>query len=137
MARIELSDENLAVNPDADAHFMRIQPVEKQVALLAGDQLIAETGRARRVIEFGHGDFLEPVVYVPKHDVRVVLHPGKKTTHCPLKGDTTYYDTEAVGQTLENIAWEYTDPLDHAEDLKGFVAFDADRVTVIERPAQG
>lgn len=134
MAKIEVSDENLVVNPDAEAHFMRVKPAETEVAILAGDQLLAEGGRARRLIEFGHGDFLDPVLYVPKEDVRVVLHASDKTTHCPLKGDTTYYNTEAVGQQLEDIAWEYTDPFERAEALKGFIAFDPARVTVIERP---
>ncbi|TGY90198.1 DUF427 domain-containing protein [Marinicauda algicola] len=134
MAKLEISEANLVVNPDAEAHFMRIQDAGKEVAVLAGDQLLAETGRARRVIEFGHQDFLEPVVYLPKEDVRVVLHPGDKATHCPLKGDTTYFHTEAVGQQLEDIAWEYTDPYERAEALKGLVAFDPERVTIIERP---
>lgn len=135
MARIEVSDENLIVNPDADAHFMRVKDIDNEIAILAGDQLLAEGGRARRLIEFGHDDFLAPVLYMPKEDVRVVLHASDKTTHCPLKGDTTYYNTEAVGQQLEDIAWEYTEPFERAEALKGFVAFDPSRVTVIERPA--
>lgn len=135
MAALEISGNNLIANPGADAHFMRIMPVAKEVAVLAGNQLVAETARARRVVEFGHGDFLDPVIYLPKEDVRVVLHPADKTTHCPLKGDTTYYDTEAIGQRLENIAWEYTEPLDRADELKGLVAFDPSRVTIIERPA--
>lgn len=136
MAKIEITDENLVVNPEADAHFMRVQDVDREVAVLAGDQLLAETGRARRILEFGHGDFLDPVVYLPKGDVRVVLHSSEKTTHCPLKGDTTYYHTEAVGKQLEDIAWEYTDPFERSEQLRGLVAFDPERVTIIERPTR-
>jgi len=136
MAETDLTFAPIIQRADEPRHFMRIRSAEdRHVSILAGDQLLAESGRARRLIEFGK-DVYDPVFYIPKEDVRVVLEDSETTTHCPLKGDTTYYHTQAIGEPLEDIAWEYTDPLDHAAELKGLVAFDPGRVTVIERPAK-
>ena len=67
--------------------------------------------------------------YVPKGDIMAILVPTAKTTHCPFKGDTVYFDVEAGGERLENAAWAYDHPYDEMTALAGHVAFD-DRFTV-------
>jgi len=46
-----------------------------------------------------------------------------RSTHCPWKGDASYYDVTADGQTAENVAWQYEAPLEKATHIKDYVAF--------------
>lgn len=45
------------------------------------------------------------------------------TTHCPWKGDASYYTLVVDGERNENAAWVYEDPKPDAEHIKGYVAF--------------
>ena len=113
-------------NPDNEAHFMRIKPVNATVRIRKGAQPLAETKRALRVLETGR-DVYDPVLYIPLEDVMAPLEPvADKSTHCPLKGDASYF---AFGD--EEIAWTYDRPLAISEQLRGYIAFYPNR-TVIE-----
>ena len=106
---------------------MRIKPVAATVRIRRGDTLLAETTDALRVLETGR-DVYDPVIYVPERDVTGMLEPvGDKATHCPLKGDCSYFALDGL-----EIAWTYDRPLDIADALYGHVAFYPDKVTIEE-----
>jgi uncharacterized protein (DUF427 family) len=44
-------------------------------------------------------------------------------THCPWKGDASYYDVVVNGQVNKDAAWYYPDPKDAAAQIKNHVAF--------------
>lgn len=44
-------------------------------------------------------------------------------THCPWKGEASYYSIEADGQWNEDAAWYYPDPSEEAAMIKNHVAF--------------
>ena len=67
--------------------------------------------------------------YIPPADITAALVPTAKTTHCPFKGDTVYYDVKAGDETLTNAAWSYDAPYDEMAPITGYVSFD-DRFTV-------
>ena len=72
---------------------------------------------------------LQPVYYFPPEDVRTdLMTPTDRHTHCPKKGDASYYTIQAGGETVENGAWYYPDPLPAAPFLKDLVAFYFDRM---------
>ena len=52
-----------------------------------------------------------------------VLRPSATTTHCPWKGDASYYSLEVDGQTNADAAWVYPDPKPAASQIGGRVAF--------------
>ena len=118
-------------NPAEARHFMRIKPVNRTVEVWSGDTLLARTTRAVRLIEAGR-DLYDPVFYIPREDVAIELNEISKSTHCPLKGDASYYTQS--GQSEPPIAWAYNQPFDWAEPLRGRVAFDANQVEFRERP---
>ena len=67
--------------------------------------------------------------YFPPEDVRTdVMTPTDRHTHCPKKGDASYYTISAGGETVENGAWYYPDPLPDAPFIKDLVAFYFDRM---------
>ena len=46
-----------------------------------------------------------------------------RSTHCPWKGDASYYDITIDGSTESNAAWYYPAPLEKAAEIKDHVAF--------------
>ncbi|MBV1857975.1 MAG: DUF427 domain-containing protein [Nannocystaceae bacterium] len=44
-------------------------------------------------------------------------------SHCPWKGDATYYNLEVGDQVNENAAWTYPEPKTAASEIKDHVAF--------------
>ena len=121
--------------PDAPTHMMRILPAGRRVTVRMDGRELAASDGALRVIEIGR-DVHDPILYLPRADVSAPLEATAKSTHCPLKGDTTYYDLGGDPAASE-IAWSYTRPLPFAVGLKDFVAFDPSRVSVEEGPLEG
>jgi uncharacterized protein (DUF427 family) len=52
-----------------------------------------------------------------------LLRPSSTTTHCPWKGDASYYSLEVDGQTNADAAWFYPDPKPAASQIAERVAF--------------
>jgi uncharacterized protein (DUF427 family) len=44
-------------------------------------------------------------------------------THCPWKGEASYYDVVVGGETNADAAWYYPEPSDAAKQIKDRVAF--------------
>ena len=44
-------------------------------------------------------------------------------THCPWKGEASYYDVVVDGQVNKDAAWYYPDPSEAAKEIKDRVAF--------------
>jgi uncharacterized protein (DUF427 family) len=93
---------------------------EKRVRAFFADTAIADSSRVLLLLE---GEHL-PVYYFPMDDVRMdLLTPTKKHTHCPRKGDASYWTIEVGDRRSENAAWSYLDPIAKASEIKGYVAF--------------
>lgn len=115
-------------NPDNDAHFMRVKPVAATVRVSRRGAVLAESRDALRVLETGR-DVYDPVIYIPVADLAVPLRPvGDKSTHCPLKGDASYFALDG-----EEIAWTYDRPFERAAMLRDHVAFYPAKVVMEER----
>jgi uncharacterized protein (DUF427 family) len=71
---------------------------------------------ATEVVEGNH--------YFPRDSVKMeYFTPTDHHTHCPWKGDASYYTIEIDGQKLENGAWTYPEPKDAAKNIENYVAF--------------
>lgn len=84
---------------------------------------LAESCHTLIVDEQDHGI----VFYFPRADVwldRLEPMPGR-TTRCPYKGDASYWSHGG-----EPVAWSYQNPYPEVGQIKGYVAFYQDRVTV-------
>jgi uncharacterized protein (DUF427 family) len=49
--------------------------------------------------------------------------PTSTTTHCPYKGDASYYTVTTNKTEVKDAAWYYPDPLPSMNKIKGYVAF--------------
>ena len=116
--------------PTVPQHFMVLKPASKRVLVRSVDgTLLAESLTATRLIESGKTIY-DPVWYFPPDSIHVALERQLGTTHCPLKGDASYFS--ALG--IESIAWSYETPLDFSLPIKGLIAFYGDKVIVEEHP---
>jgi uncharacterized protein (DUF427 family) len=62
--------------------------------------------------------------YVPKDSVDWSHFSATETrTICPWKGEASYYDVMADGETNGDAAWYYPDPKEAAAEIKDHVAF--------------
>ncbi len=121
--------KNAIHNPKDPRHFMRVVPAGRSRAARIGDQVVAESDAAVVVKEVGR-DIYDAVTYFPRADVNMsLLSRLDKSTHCPLKGDTEYFDVTVDGQTYTEAAWSYVKMI-LGDELKELVAFDTSQVNV-------
>jgi uncharacterized protein (DUF427 family) len=114
---------NFAPPPPGRTIYLEHTP--KHVRVEVGGEVIADSRNAYILHESG----LQPIYYFPPEDVRAdVMTPTDRHTHCPKKGDASYYTIRAGGETVENGAWYYPEPLEDAPFLKDLVAFYFDRM---------
>ena len=85
------------------------------------------------VAESDEFEMVEGNVYFPPSSVKQELFTeiGLRTT-CPWKGDASYYDIVVGGETFAGKAWYYPEPKSTAENIRGYVAFYAPPVEVVQ-----
>jgi uncharacterized protein (DUF427 family) len=112
--------------PPPSGRALYLEPTPKRVRVEVGGETIADSRRAMMLHESG----LQPVYYFPPEDVRAdVLESGDRHTHCPKKGDASYYSIRVGDRVVENGAWYYPELLaDTPPALKGLIAFYFDRM---------
>jgi uncharacterized protein (DUF427 family) len=104
---------------------LSIEPCRKRVRVMFNGATIADSLSTILLLEQGH----MPVYYFPRTDVRAdLLARTQHLTHCPLKGDASYWSIETAGRTSDNAAWSYEHPLPHLAGIAGALAFYWDRV---------
>ncbi len=111
----------------SDNPHIRIAPLGSPVTVKYHGAILASSERALSLEEGER----PPVVYIPREDVYFEhLEPTKKTTHCPYKGDASYFSLMAAGELIENGAWSYEHPKNEVSEIAGHVAFDTQQVLV-------
>ncbi len=84
-----------------------VRRCERTVRIELGGVVIAESGRALRVLETSH----PPTLYLPLDDVATgVLAPAAGSSFCEFKGRAVYFDVAAGGRVAERAAWHYPEP---------------------------
>jgi uncharacterized protein (DUF427 family) len=73
------------------------------------------------------------VKYLPRADADMrLLRRTAYSTHCPYKGDASYFSIVVDGQVSENAVWSYENPLPGVAAIKNHLAFYPSRVDRIE-----
>lgn len=104
-----------------------ITPAGKTVTISAGEDIIATSAKALLLTEGAY----PPVFYVPKADIDMTrLSKTPTATHCPHKGDATYWSLRAGDETIADAGWSYDAPFDAVSEIKNHIAFYASKVTV-------
>lgn len=121
---------NAIHNPSEPRHFMRVVPAGGRRSATVDGTAVAQSDEAVVVKEVGR-DLYDHVTYFPRADVEMgALVRIDKTTHCPLKGDTEYFDLVIGDQRIAEAAWSYVETIEVAAELRDLVAFDTSKVDV-------
>lgn len=110
-------------------HPIAIAPSPQRVRVSFNGRVVADTDRALTLREAGY----PPVHYIPRADIDMaLLEPTAHATHCPYKGDASYFSLKADGRVSENAAWSYEAPYPAMAAIAEHLAFDPSRVDAIE-----
>ena len=110
-------------------HPITITRNPRRVRVTAGDLVIAESAKALTLKEARY-----PAVQdLPREDANMaLLERTDRTTHCPYKGDASYYSIKVDGKTLDNAIWTYETPFPAMTEISGHLAFYPDKVKIEE-----
>jgi uncharacterized protein (DUF427 family) len=116
----------LTPGPD---HPITVRPAGARWRAEFDGHVIADTNDALVLQEADYA----PVVYFPREDVALEYAARTdRTSHCPYKGDASYYTFKMHTQIAENVAWSYEAPFEQMNQIAGRIAFYPDRVRVYE-----
>jgi len=103
---------------------IQISAAPQRVRVSAGGEAVADTSEALALKEGSY-----PVVYyIPRKDVKMDrLARTSHSTHCPFKGDASYFSLKGGP---ENAVWSYETPYDEMTAIKGYLAFYPNKVTI-------
>ena len=83
-------------------HPISITRNGKRVRVTFAGRTIADTEAALTLIEASY----KPALYVPRADTDMsLLAPTDHHTHCPYKGDASYFTVTVDGRSAENAVW--------------------------------
>ncbi|MEM6462153.1 MAG: DUF427 domain-containing protein [Pseudomonadota bacterium] len=116
-------------NPSNPKHFMQLDAIDQTVRIMFAGETVARTRRAMRLLESGKRLYA-PQYYIPLEDISVPLSRTHRTTHCPLKGDASYFSIADVAGA-EEIGWAYERPFEFAARLSDHIAFDLRRASIV------
>ncbi len=110
-------------------HPITITPNPHRIRVMLGGTIVAETTRALTLREGG----MAPVQYIPREDAEMDLFARTEhRTHCPHKGDASYYSLTAGGLERANAVWSYEAPFPAVAAIAGYLAFYPNKVDAIE-----
>jgi len=96
----------------------------------AGGAVLGESENALELVEGSY----EPVIYFPREDIAMAfLDESDHRSHCPHKGEASYFSIVTKSTTLENAVWSYEDPTENVARIKGYLAFYVSDKLAVER----
>lgn len=115
-------------NPDK---VITIEPYRGTVTVSAGDVVIARSTRARLLSEPPY----PAVFYIPFDDIDLSkLARTEHSTHCPYKGNASYWSVLPAGDSGRDAMWAYEQPFDEVVEIRDHGAFYTGKVTVETKP---
>ncbi|WVT76221.1 DUF427 domain-containing protein (plasmid) [Sinorhizobium chiapasense] len=122
-----MSDKSIKI-PGPD-HPITIDRNPARVVVKLGGHVIADTRDALTLREASY----PAVQYIPRKDVDMsLLDRTDHSSHCPYKGDASYYSVTIGGERSKNAIWTYEKPHAAVVEIKDRLAFYPDRVDSIE-----
>jgi len=111
---------NIATPTTKETKEIRIEDQDKRYRVLFNGVTVADSVRTKLLFEKPY----HPVIYFPLADLKQdVLSPTAHSTHCPWKGDASYWSLAVAGKTAENAVWAYKSPFPQCEAIAGHASF--------------
>ncbi len=112
-------------SPSGAGHYHVADRFSQRMSVTIAGQEVASSDRVIILKEVGTSVY-NPVFYFPREDVRMELFEKVPDfrTHCPIKGDASYWTFIADGKRIENAVWSYENPLPYSDMIAGHMGFD-------------
>ena len=125
LSDMDVSDTLKRAAHAVGAHRISTRPSTRKVRVERDGQVLAASDRGVELDEAG----LPTRYYLPREDVRMeLLRPSDTTSHCPFKGDATYFSAPGA----EDAFWVYESPSEEdALPIAGLIAPWPGRVDVL------
>ena len=108
-------------------HEIVVAPRQGRVQVRFAGQVVVDTTSALTLTE----GTMRPVLYLPRKDaVMSAFEPTTRHTHCPFKGEASYFTLKAEGREAQNAVWTYETPLPGVSAIAGHLAFYPDQVEI-------
>jgi uncharacterized protein (DUF427 family) len=110
-------------------HPITIEPAGRRVTVTVAGATVAASDRALLLREASY----PPVIYIPREDAKMdLLMRTTHSSHCPYKGNASYYSIPAGGDRSSNAVWTYEAPYEAVAAIRDHLAFYPDRVDSIK-----
>ena len=110
-------------------HPITVVPNKNRVRVIFAGKTIADSTRALTLTEASYPD----VQYIPRADVDMdALKPTAHASHCPYKGDASYFAISAGGNSADNAVWSYERPFPAMAAIAGYLAFYPHKVEIVQ-----
>jgi uncharacterized protein (DUF427 family) len=110
-------------------HPIAVTKNPKRVTVSVNGKMIASTAGALSLKEASY----PAVQYIPRADANMaMLERTDHSTYCPYKGDASYFSIPIAGERGANAVWSYEHPHEAMAQIKDYLAFYPDRVTIAE-----
>jgi uncharacterized protein (DUF427 family) len=110
---------------DGPKHRLFLHPFPRRVRARFAGETVLDSVRGALL----HESQILPRLYVPLEDLRAdLLERTDHSTHCPFKGDASYWSLRVGDHVAENAVWAYEDPLPAAAWLRGLASVYPERV---------
>src|SRR5690242_19758460 len=112
----------------AESYEIRFESAPRRVRVEFNGVWLADSRRAVILRETRQ----PPAYYFPREDVRTqLLEKTDRLTHCPFRGNASYWTIRAGGAVAENAAWSYDEPYEEGRPIRGHISFYPERVSAI------
>ena len=104
---------------DGPENLLLFESFPRRLRALFAEETVLDTRAGKLLHETGY----QPQLYVPRRDVHTELFVASDhTTHCPFKGDASYWSVQVGERWAENAVWSYQEPVETAPWLRDYVA---------------
>jgi uncharacterized protein (DUF427 family) len=110
-------------------HPITIEPAAKRWRARFGGHVIADSADALILREADY----PARIYFPREDAAMAyMSRTQRSTHCPYKGDASYFTILMDGRFADNAVWSYETPFPAMDAIAGRLSFYPDMVEVYE-----
>ena len=110
---------------DGPRHKLLFSSFPRRIRAVLAGHTIVDSERAMLL----HESNIFPVLYFPKDEISMeLLAETEHSTHCPFKGDASYWTISAGVQVAKNAAWGYETPIDSVPWLQGYISIEWSQV---------
>jgi uncharacterized protein (DUF427 family) len=118
-------EEEVIAHPRDPYHRIELRDTSRGVQVTLDGETLAASSSPLALFEAS----LPPRWYFDPKDVRVELAPNPNIrTACAYKGWASYFDARLAGRVEPALAWQYEEPLEGMERIRGRVCFFNERV---------